>query len=379
MKDLSECRVLIVDDVKANVDVLVSALRGEYRLSVALDGAAALKSVAAHPPDIVLLDIVMPGMDGYEVCRALRAMPATREIPVMFLSSLEDVANKTRGFEAGGDDYLTKPFDNLEVKARVRSLVKAKAYADAVKEAAARELSIAREIQTGILCSDITAATQGSGLDVAAVLEPAKEVGGDLYDVVRVADDRLVLALGDVSGKGVPAALLMAVTTTLLRSAARQKVGPDAILRSVNHDLVGQSRRGLFVTLFCAVYDVSSRRLTCANAGHLPSVMLRPGRPPQSVVHSTGPMVGVFPGIDFTPETIVLEPGDTLVVHSDGVTEAFDGSGEMFGEERLHEHLRRFPGASAAEAVAGILQAVRRHAGAAPQSDDISLLAMRAT
>src|SRR5512135_437003 len=101
MRELSECRVLIVDDVKANVDVLVEALRGEHKLSVALDGEAALRAVEKSPPDLVLLDIVMPGIDGYEVCRRLRAQEATRELPIMFLSSLEDVKDKTRGFEAG--------------------------------------------------------------------------------------------------------------------------------------------------------------------------------------------------------------------------------------------------------------------------------------
>ena len=101
MKDLSECRILIVDDVKANVDVLVEALRGDYKLSVALDGASALRSVEKNPPDLVLLDIMMPGIDGYEVCRRLRESEQTRDIPVMFLTSLEDVQNKARGFEIG--------------------------------------------------------------------------------------------------------------------------------------------------------------------------------------------------------------------------------------------------------------------------------------
>jgi phosphoserine phosphatase RsbU/P len=221
VKDLSDSRVLIVDDARVNVDVLVEALRADYKLSVALNGATALQSVEKSPPDLVLLDIVMPGIDGYEVCRQLRAQEATRELPVMFLSSLEDVANKTRGFEVGGNDYLTKPFDVLEVKARVRSLLKAKAYADAVREAMARDLRIAREIQMGILPADLQAATRGTGIDVHAVIEPAREVGGDLYEVLRVSNDRLVVALGDVSGKGIPAALFMAVAVTVLRTLAR--------------------------------------------------------------------------------------------------------------------------------------------------------------
>src|SRR5262249_29822641 len=125
--DLSQSRILIVDDVKANIDVLVQALREDYKLSVATNGETALRSAAKNPPDLVLLDIVMPGMDGFEVCRRLRAATQTQEVPVMFLSALDEVANKALGFEVGGNDYLTKPFEMLEVKARVRSLLRAKA------------------------------------------------------------------------------------------------------------------------------------------------------------------------------------------------------------------------------------------------------------
>src|SRR5262245_124943 len=179
MRELSESRILIVDDVRTNVDVLVEALRDDHKLNVALSGESSLRSIEKNPPDLVLLDIMMPGLDGYEVCRRLRASPATREIPVMFLSALEEVKNKAEGFEVGGNDYLVKPFEVLEVKARVRSLLKAKAYSDAVKEKMASELRIAREIQLGILPADISAATQDTGLEVHALLEPAKEVGGD--------------------------------------------------------------------------------------------------------------------------------------------------------------------------------------------------------
>ena len=198
VKELSECRVLVVDDMKANVDMLVEALRGEHKLSVALDGEAALRAVQKSPPDLLLLDIVMPGLDGYEVCRRLRADPATREIPIMFLSSLEDVKDKAKGFELGANDYLTKPFEILEVKARVRSLLKAKAYADAIRAAQDRDLAIAREIQMGILPSDVASIGRSLGFDVHAMIEPARHVGGDLYEVVRVAEDRLVVAVGDV-------------------------------------------------------------------------------------------------------------------------------------------------------------------------------------
>src|SRR5262249_38323606 len=154
---------------------------------------------------LVLLDIVMPDMDGYEVCRRLRSEPATREIPILFLSALEDVEAKVKGFQIGGNDYLTKPFEMLEVQARVRSLLRAKAYAEAVKERWASELRIAHEIQLKLLPSNLNLIAKGSGLDIEGVLQPVEGVGRDFYEVLRTHTGQVLFVIGDVSGKVVPA------------------------------------------------------------------------------------------------------------------------------------------------------------------------------
>ncbi len=377
MKELSDSRVLIVDDVKANVDVLVQALSGDYKLSVALGGQQALDAVRRNPPDLVLLDIVMPDIDGYEICRRLRAAEATRELPIMFLSSLEDVNDKTRGFEVGGNDYLTKPFEILEVKARVRSLLKAKAYAEAVKAAAERDLRIAQEIQTGLLPANIPAEIQGTGLDVHAILEPARHVGGDLFEVLRLGPDRVLVALGDVSGKGIPAALFMAVAMTLLRSLARQGHTPEKILQQLNDELLQQNPRGMFVTLQILVFDLARGSVTCASAGHHGVVRITPGEAPQLAFTSCGRVLGLLPAEDIASESLQLQAGDTFVLFTDGVSEAFGPEDELFGDERLLEHLQTSPGQDARETTLGVLGAVRRHADGVKQSDDITVLSVR--
>ncbi len=379
MTDLSESRILIVDDVKANVDILVQSLRDDYRLSVALDGAGALRNIEKNPPDLVLLDIMMPGMDGYEVCRRLRAMPQGREIPVMFLSALDEVQSKTQGFEVGGNDYLTKPFEILEVKARVRSLLKAKAYADAVQEKHASELRIAREIQMGLLPLDPSAPVRGTAIDLHARLEPAREVGGDLFDVLRPAPDRLLVTVGDVSGKGIPAALFMAVTITLLRSMGRLLDRPEPILAAVNEALADQNASGLFVTMVCALFDLKAGTVTCANAAHPSPILLRNGEPPRPVFEATGPVVGLLPLLEVEDQSMELRPGDRLVFYTDGVTEAFDATQQLFGDARLLDELGRTSGDDAKATVETLLAAVRRHAGATPQSDDLTILATRYT
>lgn len=377
MKDLSDSRILIVDDVKANIDVLVQALRDEYKLSVALDGTTALRSIEANPPDLVLLDIVMPGLDGYEVCRQVRAHEPTREMPVMFLSALEDVKDKAHGFEVGGNDYLTKPFEVLEVKARVRSLLKAKAYADAVREAMVRDLRLAREIQMGILPADLAAAATGTGLDIHAVVEPAREVGGDLYEVLRVSDRRLVVALGDVSGKGIPAALFMAVAMTVLRTLARQIAEPAEILRRLNDELARQNPRGMFVTLQCLVFDLERHCVSCAGAGHHQLAIVSPGRPPRLACPSTGWPAGLMPSNPVESETVPLSPGDTFLLFSDGVSEAMNPAEDFYGEERLLAALAGTSGATAAETVQRVLADVRAFSAGAKQSDDITVVAAR--
>ena len=258
MKQLSDCRLLLVDDAKANLDILVEGLKGDHKLSLALNGEMALQIAARTPPDLVLLDIMMPGLDGYEVCRRLRQMPETAEVPIMFLSSLEDVQNKSRGFEAGANDYVTKPFDLLEVKARVRALLKAKAYSDSVKEQLTADLRVAREIQMGMIPHDFSTLEKDFGVELAGVLEPAREVGGDLYSAFPGVAGRLIF-VGDVSGKGIPASLFMVRASSLARLLGRDIAEPERILARLNDELSADNPSGMFVTMLCAVFDPASR------------------------------------------------------------------------------------------------------------------------
>src|SRR5215831_7202984 len=313
MKNLSDCRVLLVDDAKANLDILVEGLKTDHKLSLALNSEMALQVAARTPPDLVLLDIVMPGMDGYEVCRRMRQMPETSEVPIMFLSSLEEIQNKTLGFEAGANDYLTKPFDMLEVKARVRSLLKAKAYSDAGKEQIASELRFAREIQMGMLPRDFAAVEREFGVQFGAVLEPAREVGGDLYGVCAAGAERLVVFVGDVSGKGIPASMFMVRAISLARLLAREIPRPERILARLNDELAADNPSGMFVTFLCAVFDPKSCRLTLANAGHCRPVLLRASEPARWAVKNLGTALGFEPSLSFEPIELVLEDGDTIL------------------------------------------------------------------
>jgi sigma-B regulation protein RsbU (phosphoserine phosphatase) len=377
MKNLSDCRVLLVDDVKTNLDILVEGLKKDHKLSLALDGEMALQVAARNPPDLVLLDIMMPGLDGYEVCRRLRERPETAEVPIMFLSSLEEVQNKTLGFEAGANDYLTKPFEMLEVKARVRSLLKAKAYNDAVKEQLASELRIAREIQMGMLPHNFQGIEETYGINVGAVLQPAREVGGDLYGLCAAGTERLVVFLGDVSGKGIPASLFMVRTISLVQLLAREIAEPELILARLNAELAAENPSGMFVTFLCAVFEPASGRLKLANAGHCRPVLLSPGQSPRWAVKRLGTALGLEPGLEFERTECTLHKGDTLMLYSDGVSEAFNAQEECYGNERLLADAGALSGESAPAMCEGLLQKVRAFAGSAPQSDDIAIVALK--
>ncbi len=377
MKNLSDCRVLLVDDAKANLDILVEGLKSEHKLSLALNGEMALQVAAKTTPDLVLLDIVMPGMDGYEVCRRLRQRPETAEVPIMFLSSLEEVQNKTRGFEAGANDYLTKPFEMLEVKARVRSLLKAKAYGDAVKEQLASELRIARDIQMGMLPHDFASVEQAYGVRFGAVLEPAREVGGDLYGICAADPERLVIFLGDVSGKGIPASMFMVRAISLARLLSRDIAEPERVLARLNDELSTDNPSGMFVTFLCATFDPKSGLLRLANAGHCRPVLLPSDAAPRWAVPQLGTALGFEAGLEFTRTELTLRPGDALLLYSDGVSEAFNPQEECYGNERLLADSGTFAGQSAPEMTTGLLARVRQFAGGAPQSDDISILTLK--
>jgi sigma-B regulation protein RsbU (phosphoserine phosphatase) len=377
MKNLSDCRVLLVDDAKANLDILVEGLKADHKLSLALNGEMALQIAARTPPDLVLLDIIMPGLDGYEVCRRLRQRPETAEVPIMFLSSLEEVQNKTRGFEAGANDYLTKPFEMLEVKARVRSLLKAKAYSDAVKEQIASELRVAREIQMGMLPHEFGALEKAYGVEFGALIEPAREVGGDFYGVCAAADDRLVVFLGDVSGKGLPASMFMVRAISLARLLAREVAEPERMLARLNDELAADNPSGMFVTFLCAMFEPGSGRLTLANAGHCRPVLLRAGAPARWAVGNLGTALGFEAGLGFERTELSLQPGDGLVLYTDGVSEAFNPQEECYGNEKLLVDAGALAGQAASVVTAGLLGKVRSFAGSAPQSDDIAILTMR--
>ena len=270
----------------------------------------------------------------------------------------------------------------LEVKARVRSLLKAKAYSDAVKEQIASELRFASEIQMGMLPHDFSAVERDYGVQFGAVLASgARKQGGDLYGVCAAGPERLVIFLGDVSGKGIPASMFMVRAISLARLLAREIAKPEQILARLNDELATDNPSGMFVTFLCAVFEPKTGRLTLANAGHCRPV-LRPAGAAAAMGKwgkNLGTALGFEPGLEFERTELTLHPGDALILYSDGVTEAFNPQEELYGNDRLLVDASGFNGSSAPAITAGLLEnRCRAFCGrGAPQSDDIAIMTLQ--
>jgi sigma-B regulation protein RsbU (phosphoserine phosphatase) len=215
------------------------------------------------------------------------------------------------------------------------------------------------------------------GVRFGAVLEPAREVGGDLYGVCAAGPERLVIFLGDVSGKGIAASMFMVRAISLARLLSREIAEPEAILMRLNDELAADNPSGMFVTFLCAVFERDSGRLTLANAGHCRPVLLPLNEPPRWAVKNLGTALGFEPGLTFERTELHLQEGDGLIFYSDGVSEAFNPEEECYGNERLLTEAAALSGRSASDITASLLRNVRAFAGAAPQSDDIAILAFK--
>ena len=380
--------LLLVDDDPINLQVLLETLKESgYKLIAAKDGQKAVAMASSGRPDLILLDIMMPGMDGYEVCRRLKANENTRDIPVIFVTAMGETTDETKGFELGAVDYITKPFSPPIVQARVRThlalrrnmaeLQEAYRIIESQKERMQKELNVGREIQMSMIPLTFPPFPDHDEFSIYATLQPAREVGGDFYDFFFIDDYRLCFCIGDVSGKGVPAALFMAVTKTLIQSKARDDLSTASILDHVNNELSRDNKAFMFVTLFVGILDVRSGAVRYTNAGHNPPYIKRKDGSIEVLDQRHGPLAGPVPGLTYKEDTTRLSAGDLLFIFTDGVTEAMDLSRNQFSNKRLFDLLSSRDFESAEEVIQTTVSEVKKFEGEAEQSDDITLLALQ--
>lgn len=376
-----QAHVLVVDDNEDNRDMLARRLtRQGHLVSVASDGQQALQLMHEQRFDLVLLDIMMPGMNGYQVLEAMRTEPALQHLPVVVVSAVDDVDSVVRCIELGAEDYLFKPINAVLLRARVNASLEKKRLRDqeqAYLAAIQREMDLARHIQASFLPEQLP---HPPGWQIAAMFQPASQVAGDFYDVFPLPGQRLGLLIGDVCGKGVGAALFMALTRSLLRAFAEQHTrSPEDTLSAVtlaNDYMVRhhQPQATMFATLFFGVLELDTGQLHYINAGHFPPIVVS-HRGEITLLNPSGPLVGVTLDFPFNIEVIQLQIGDWLLAYTDGVTETPNSQGELFGQARLLEVLA-VPKPSVAACLEHIAVRLVEFSDGIPPVDDMTMLAV---
>ena len=381
-------KILVVDD-EPDIEVLVrqrfrKQVRDKvYSFAFAQNGAEAIKHFEMDPnTELVLTDINMPVMDGLTLLVKLPEL--NPNIQSVVVSAYGDMKNIRMAMNRGAFDFLTKPIDFEDFEITINNALRQlrmlrEADQDRQQLASVQgELSIARSIQQSLLPHGLPPFPGSEPLDIAATMQPARNVGGDFYDYFLIDPERLGVVIGDVSGKGVPAAIFMAMTRTALKAVALRGEPPGDCLHEVNAFLCRENQAELFVTIFYGILNFRTGEFLYSNGGHNPPYRLSPsGQAATLATDSSGTILGLFDGESYETCQTLLQSGDALVLYTDGVTEAADLQGKMLGSQRLQAFLQRSGTLPTADLIQGVLTAVQEFVAGAPQSDDVTALAVR--
>jgi sigma-B regulation protein RsbU (phosphoserine phosphatase) len=386
---MDKVKILSVDD-ESDLELLLTQYfrrkirKGEYEFTFAHNGLEALEILLKHKDfDIILSDINMPEMDGLTLLTKINEMqnPALKCIMV---SAYGDMGNIRQAMNNGAFDFATKPIDLDDLSVTIEKAITQIEYIRKMElehkqlEGIKDDLAVAAHIQQSILprifppfpdCVD--------KLDIAASMNAAKDVGGDFYDFFRIDDDHIGIVMADVSGKGIPAAIFMAVSRTVIRTTALQGMSPAACISHSNDLIAKESYDSMFVTVFYGIYDIKTGEITYCNAGHNAPCILRKNGEVKPLPDSTDLVVGILEGFEYTEETCRLEPGETLFTFTDGVSEAMNVNFEMFGDDRLQATLSEVPLNNCQQIIDAMAADVATFTKGAEQSDDITMLALK--
>jgi len=380
-------RILVVDD-EPDLELLIrqrfrrQIREGEYDFLFARDGEEALRTIQEdHDIDIVLTDINMPVMDGLTLLMKLNELNLI--LKAVIVSAYGDMENIRTAMNRGAFDFITKPIDFNDLEITIQKTLRLiRELKRAIQEhrqllAIQRELDIANHIQQSVLPQKFPPFPERKELDIHAQMIPAREVGGDFYDFFFVDEERLAFVIGDVSGKGIPAALFMMVTRTLIKSQAMEGGEPGHCLYVVNNHLTMNNAEEMFVTVFYGILNTRTGVLQYGNGGHNPPYLIRCKGGVAPLEKCGNLALGIFDNRPYIIKTVSLEPGDAVFLFTDGITEAENKGREFYGDARLQQALERFRCASARETIQGVVEDVRGFSQGAPQSDDITALCVR--
>ncbi|MDD3846575.1 MAG: SpoIIE family protein phosphatase [Syntrophorhabdaceae bacterium] len=388
-------RILIVDDsedIRALLRHILAA--AGYEVAEAPSGNEVLQRAGVFKPDLILLDIVMPGMDGFTVCEELNREESLSDIPIIFLSAKTETADKVKGLELGGADYITKPFQKTEVLARVENQLKIRRLTSDLKRSNAQltekqkvldeDLRAAAGIQQSLLPRAIP---DIKNLAIAWKFMPSHMIGGDIFNVFRLDENHVGLYMIDVSGHGVPSALITVSVSQFLQpdsgSVTKERtyeppgyriVSPGRVLEILDGEYP-IDRFGKYFTIVYLIVNTRTGAVRYSNAGHpFPVIMRRNGS--LEVLDKGGTIIGLDGLVPFDEEERSLAPGDRVILFTDGVVEYSNSSGEFFGEDRFHSLLSCHGRAEIEELLDTIVASIIDFGKGAEFQDDITLVAL---
>lgn len=328
------------DDVR---ELILMVLKKEFDTLEAANGLEAVDRYVEQQPDLILMDVEMPVMNGYEACKRIKSINGNTFIPIIFITSKADLDSKTLGLQSGAEDYLTKPFEPEELLARVRATLRTKKLYAQLMDAYSiidKERDIIAGIQRGFLCDR---PPEFPGFKFFADYQPSSKAGGDYYDYINIDDDHLGLLVSDVSGHGTPAAVIMAMMRVILRSFLSHIHSPGETLDRVNKALCENIKSGYFITTFYGVIHKPTRRMRYASAGHNPPILIDyDSGTVRKLFTEKGFPLAISPNNYIEEREVQLVPNSKLALYTDGLTEARNPEGEMFGEWRLEKNLLSF-------------------------------------
>jgi sigma-B regulation protein RsbU (phosphoserine phosphatase) len=302
----------------------------------------------------------------------------------IMVSAYGDMGNIRQAMNNGAFDFATKPIDLDDLSVTIEKAIEQINYIKQSQqehsqlESLKTDLAVAGEIQQAILPRVFPPFPEIEDiLDVAASMTPAKDVGGDFYDFFRIDEERIGFVMADVSGKGVPAAIFMAVSRTLIRAIGMQGIKAEETMMRANELLCKESVNCMFVTVFYAIYNTKTGEVEYCNAGHNSPYLIHANGQVEALPMSTNCMIGAIEGLTFNPGSLKMEKGDMLVMYTDGVNEAVNNDFEEYGDQRLLNTLSQLQGKACQETIDGLLDSVKTFTDGAPQSDDITLLSFK--
>jgi len=384
-------KILIVDDEPFNVDYLEQELEDlNYTTVTAVNGQEALEKISSEAPDLVLLDIMMPIMDGFSVLGKVKADPAIRDIPIIVISANNDLQSTVKGIQLGAEDYLPKPFEPTLLKARIQSSLEKKRLRDMQSlylKSLEREMNIARDIQKEFLPAQLP---EVPGWEIASYFEAAKEVAGDFYDAFTLPDGTLTFLVADVCGKGIGAALFMTLFRSLIHAASisdQFSVGQaqpalsaaerlqHAVTLTNNYVAETHEASNMFATVFVGILDPATGKLTYINAGNEPPLIAGGDGKVHTTLARTGSAVGAIANAKFTVKETTLASDDMLVAFTDGIPDTQNIHGEFFGNDRMRGLL--VDNSTPTALLKAMETDLDQFIGEADQFDDITLLAIK--